>query len=278
MVFREKIQAIEKSGDWMIEIIRSFKHRLYFHLAARGVMPRLSNETEWILSRCACLGNDVLANLRSRNSNLVPRAMNFQKLRVDGFIDALSGGKQKIGFNGIYKLFDREDIRVCIAMQMNRTFNSKSFKPNYFIMDDFSELTDTRFVLNKLGTYFFSNLGDIRKEYRNDLSMNNLGLLDLALVEDYYRRFFMLLTKRWPGIRIFFIHFPTSLDSRPLYHSRGNKLRTAVRKLGSEFPQLSVLDVPDNIVSHALGLDRFPYHYGPAVYSWLADELESSMK
>jgi hypothetical protein len=153
------------------------KNFLYNLLVTLDLRPIYLNSEEIILSRCACLGNDVLKLLSDRQILHSTSIINYQKLRVDGFVKSFTEKSARLGFHSISRHFPRLDIRVCISMQSNRIFLKRRFTPKYFFVDDFSELTDPKFRMIRNGYTFFSSAGDLDSKFRLSKEIENLGLM-----------------------------------------------------------------------------------------------------
>jgi hypothetical protein len=238
------------------------------------IRPRIQADEPWALSRCACLGNDVIKIL-GRGNPKFPKVLNYQKLRVDGFLDNLHNQKFKRGIFRAIQSTTRGDIRVCIGMQMNRIYYRQKTAPNFIVMDDFSELTDSSITLTKSGFRFFANISDLRSELRssNDLAIS--GLFDLSELERHYFELFTEFQRLWGQVPIIFIHFPTKLDSRDLYKTRSLAIRSAIAKLTLEFKNLTQIEIPDVKVEFSETPDGhlFPYHFNDELYPYVAEQM-----
>ena len=256
--------------------IKSF---LYNLLVTLDLRPIFVNSEEIILSRCACLGNDVLKLLSDRQILQSTSIINYQKLRVDGFVKSFTEKSSRLGFHSISRHFPRLDIRVCISMQSNRIFLKSGFTPKYIFIDDFSELTDSKFRMFKNGFTFFSGVGDLDSKFRLSNKIENLGLMPEEKITQAYDDFFKTCFTRWPDTRIFFLHFPTKLDSRSLYRDRGQTIRESIRILSSKYVNVFSFDCPVSLVDFGLDANArsFPYHYSNDVYEWFSFNLSKKI-
>jgi len=95
-----------------------------------------------------------------------------------------------------------------------------------------------------------------------------------------YDNFFDICFSRWPETQIFFMHFPTKLDSRSLYRDRGQTIRDSIHLLTSKYSRLFAFDCPEVLVNFGGELDStsFPYHYSQAVYDWFATQLAEEIR
>jgi hypothetical protein len=243
-----------------------------------NIRPQIQGYEPWVLSRCACLGNDVIKILR-RGDSKFPKVLNYQKLRVDGFLDNLHNQNFKRGFFKAIQSTTRVDIQVCIGMQMNRTYYRQKTAPSFIIMDDFSELTDSSITLTKSGFRFFANISDLRSELRSSNELKISGLFDTSELEQYYFKLFTEFQRLWGKVPIIFIHFPTKLDSRVLYTTRSLVIRNAVAKLTLEFKNLSQIIIPDVKVEFSETPDGhlFPYHFNDELYPWVAKQVAQAL-
>jgi hypothetical protein len=256
--------------------IKSF---LYNVLVTLDLRPQYLNSEDIILSRCACLGNDVLKLLRDRQILYSASIVNYQKLRVDGFVKSFTEKSTRLGFHSIARQFPRLDIRVCISMQSNRIFLRRSFTPKYIFIDDFSELTDSEFRMFKNGFTFFSGVGDLNSKFRLSNKIENLGLIPEEKITQAYDDFFKTCFTRWPDTKIFFLHFPTKLDSRSLYRDRGQVIRESIQSLSSKYENVFSFDCPVGLVDFGLDANSrsFPYHYSNGVYEWFSFNLSEKI-
>jgi hypothetical protein len=147
-------------------------------------------------------------------------------------------------------------------------------------MDDFSELTDSGFRLSNVDFSFFSGVGDLEPKFRTSDKLVNLGLIEQEKLTHIYDNFFEICFSRWPDAYIFFMHFPTKLESRSLYRERGRTIRDSIHLLTSKYPRLFAFDCPEALVQFGDEIDAaaFPYHYSQAVYDWFATQLAQKIR
>lgn len=147
-------------------------------------------------------------------------------------------------------------------------------------MDDFSELTDSEFRLNNADFNFFSSVSDLEPKFRASDRLENLGLIEQEKFTQIYDNFFEICFSRWPDTHIFFMHFPTKLDSRSLYRERGQTIRDSIHLLTSKYSRLFAFDCPEALVHFGGEIDAtaFPYHYSQAVYDWFANQLAQEIR
>ena len=253
----------------------AFRNSIYNLFVLFDLRPKFLKSKDVSLGRCACLGNDVLKLLRAKEVSHSLNIINYQKLRLDGFTAAFTNKANRLGFISISSHIPRRDIQLCVSMQANRLFLKESFNPRYIFMDDFSELTDSEFRLKSNSYTFFSSVSDLEPKFRASGRLENLGLIEQDKLTEIYDNFFEVCFSRWPDTQIFFLHFPTKLDSRSLYRERGQTIRNSIRQLTLEYPRVFAFDCPESLVDFGddIGTTSFPYHYSNAVYDWFAKEI-----
>ncbi len=262
------------------ELLLEVRNVIYNLLVLFDIRPGYLKSTDVLLSRCACLGNDVLKLLQSQKILRSLNVVNYQKFRLDGFIAAFTNKVKRFGFLSVYGHIPRRDIQLCISMQSNRLFLRKNFRPKYIFMDDFSELTDSKFRLSGDDYEFFCNVSDLDPKFRTSNRLENLGLIENEKLTQVYDNFFEICFSRWPDTHILFMHFPTKLDSRCLYRERGQNIRDSIHLLTSKYSRLFAFDCPEALVHNGGEIDAtaFPYHYSQAVYNWFTSQLAQKIR
>jgi hypothetical protein len=164
-------------------------------------------------------------------------------------------------------------------MQLNRIYYRQKLPPNFIVMDDFSELTDSSIRLTKSGFRFFANVSDLRSEVKNSKDIRIDGLFDISELEQSYFKLFNEFQRLWGSLPIVFIHFPTKLDSRILYATRSLAIKNAISKLALEFKNLNQIIIPDEKVEFSESLDghSFPYHYSNQLYPYVANQVAQAL-
>lgn len=235
---------------------------------------------KWIFSRTACLGNESFEEL---NRNSKTYRFNLQKVRSDLLLLKLNSKRTKHGFTAS-RFIDRDDIIPLIWSQFH--LNLKSLpKPKYILFDSFSDLTDLKFLDLNTNSTFFCHKSDLRLSSDYDLNLQNLGLLSVNSIENIYRSLFQSLFDMWGEVEIFFIHFPTNLELRPLYLERARSIEQAINMLSSENSRLHSITIPEQVVKPQIlpggQSSSFPYHYSSETSKWAArkiSEILASLK
>ncbi|MFT3908107.1 MAG: hypothetical protein QM737_01670 [Ferruginibacter sp.] len=233
---------------------------------AKTILARVKNE-KIILSRVACLGQDVVKLKEEQKINLI----NQQKVRIDLLLDRLNGAPKPI-----VKLIEphllRKDILFMLVQQEDLPWFDMKLSGDTILLDSYSELTDQKFVHKKDGWAFACNYTDINHTDAFKEQFDALGLLKLDELEKYYRLYFDFLNKKYPGKKIIFLHFPTALDKRQHFIERGETIIKVIEKLTKEYPGLVSIRIADKDV-HPHEDDDFPYHYGKETYKVFLKEL-----
>ena len=249
------------------------------YVRQRDIFPHIRSQDSWVLSRVACLGNDVWEEL-----NLTRRGwkrINLAKCRADLFLTLLSGRYPKKPSNSAQVYLDRADIWPNIIEQNYiRWIGLKP--PEFILFDSFSELTDQKFLIVKDSAEFYCNYSDLKRTFLDEGVIVSEELLSLEELEKLYEDLFCALWKLWPNVDIFFIHFPSQLETRQLFRDRANRILQAVTRLGKKYTLLISIVVPHEIVERPAvetsNLLNFPYHYSSATKSFCADIIRQYPK
>lgn len=210
-----------------------------------------------VLGRHACLGAEVLGRLNGVKS------INFQKNRVD-HINGFKSGRKLIQGKEIKKVIHSRPIQYCVQ-RLSRDFTEmQGF--DFSVIDSFSELADQSFVFN--GDSFYCCYTDITKEIREDAQLKSLGLLPVSDIETEYRILFANIVKQSPESNIIYLHFPMIKEKRERFLSRAESIKSALENLKSEFKNLYVYSLDDNLANmlNTNDKDSFAYHYDSPVY------------
>jgi len=216
---------------------------------------------EWVLSRVACLGNDVLKELEIK----IP-VINIQKGRSDIFTD-WSSNRPTPKVSCIQKFMARKDIIPLLFQQKlaNRIFELN--KPEFVILDSYSELTDQKFMHTLEQWSFYANYGDVNFNHPKIWSQFDcVGLMPKELIEDSYSRLFTKIRENFGCIPIIFIHYPKNLENRAKFIDRADSISASILKLKERFEPFYNIHVDENIVEHHQ-CDDFPYHYNKKTYN-----------
>ena len=255
--------------SYFIERVRGLKRLLVSYVRIRAY-----NAANFrVLSRCACMGNDVLKELCWEKA-----ALNHQKSRVDFLLKLSDGQKIKPKPYLVAAYLARNDILSLIYQERQAFWSYR--RPHFVVMDSYSELTDQSFV-HRTGWQFMANYTDIdhRGPFKEEFDVR--GLLGLERLEVVYNEFFLKLKEVYGEVPVIFLHFPTTLDPREKFKERGKLILKIMNDLASTYPKIYSLSVPDDIVLSSLEdnpeqeSSRFPYHFGKEVFRYFCDEIRS---
>ena len=235
------------------------KARIIYHL----IFPK-----KIILARTACLGLDII---KQKTKNMKTTVINQQKTRVDLFLDWLDGTRRPRA-DIVEKHLARKDVLYTIKQQEELPWLCVKGKIEYLVMDSFSELTDQKFVHKKEGWAFACHYSDINHTPEFEKEFSCEGLLDLALLEKLYIRFFDWFKKSHPDCPVYYLHFPTSRDKRELFKARGTAIMEVVGGISGSMGIKSVHVGDEYVVPHET--DDFPYHYGKLTHEKFAEKME----
>lgn len=225
----------------------------------------------WVLTRTACLGNDVFSSVRFLAST---NRINLQKLRIDQFETVLDGNLPKKLPLSTQRFLARKDV-FPLLLQQTRTSWLKSKPPKFLIIDSFSDLTDQEFSRSD-GSRFFAAYSDVAIDSSARAGFECRGLLDLA---DYEAKLKSAIDKvrahYSTSIPVVYIHFPHELETRQQFIKRAKALIEVTRKLERELTNFFVVEADHSIVRRDPGAaDNFPYHYHPDVTKDLTRQVE----
>lgn len=178
-----------------------------------------------IATRTACLGGWVT----QAKLGMAPEYHNQQKVRVDMFLDIINGIYKKPIFSKLEEMLVRKDMGGVYHQSEKLEWLTLNRKPNYLIMDNYSELTDKKFVHKKEKWMFCGLFGDFDTERLSE-EFECYDLLDTDQVFNKYRLFFEYIKNKW-DCPIIFIHFPTTFDTRERYIKQGQAITDALSQL-----------------------------------------------
>ncbi|MCK4809721.1 MAG: hypothetical protein KAS99_02145 [Candidatus Omnitrophica bacterium] len=226
-----------------------------------------------VLSRCACMGHNILEELGWKRVTL-----NHQKSRVDHLLKLSESPWIKPKPIFVEPYLNRKDILPLICQERQNFWNYR--RPDVVFMDSYSELTDQLFVHRK-GWQFLANYTDIDHSNTFSQYFESYGLLELNELKKLYSSFFSMLRKVYGNIPIIYLHFPTTLDKRTKFQDRGQTIVEIVDSIAHKFEKLYSMKIPDQIVNNSFKdcskqtLKDFPYHFNKQVYSYFAEKIRS---
>lgn len=177
-----------------------------------------------IANRTACLGGWVTNEKFGSKHNY----NNQQKVRIDMFLDIVNNKIQKPSMYYLKNIIIREDMFGIYSQSTELSWLSLKEKPEYLIMDSYSELTDKKFV-HKDGWMICGLYSDLNfAEHKSDFEFHDL--LDINEIHNKYKLFFEYIKNYW-NIPIIFMHFPTTFDPREKYVKQGNAILEAMEDL-----------------------------------------------
>ena len=228
-----------------------------------------------ILGRHACLGADVLALMRPG-----PSVINVQKGRVDYMLDCWKNPAVRARTGEAVAHVSREEIVPCVVQEELLYDWCSPERPQALFMDSMAELADQRFAHKRNGWSFLCVYGDTTRSKELTHTFESRGLLPLESMEVVLRSFFGEVRRRFGEIPIFYLHFPTALETRTKYIVRARVIRKTVDNLTAVFPRLHSVSVDESIVTFAedapANMQEFPYHYSRATYVEFARKLNAT--
>ncbi|MXV17471.1 hypothetical protein [Hufsiella ginkgonis] len=231
----------------MADLLRINYHRLKNYLAYNN----------FVLGRTACLGQDVF-NLKFNKTTSAKELINMQKVRADLFVD-LANGKARPAAAVVGPFIARDNVYPFIVQQEKFEWGHPRKTADWVLIDSFSELTDQKFTHRTEGWSFCANYSDLDHSPEFMSLFENKGLLDPDELEQTYVNFFSTINRRFPGKKIVFIHFPTTLDLREKFVERGDRIAKVINRLAGTF-KLTNLQIDARDVFPHSG-DDFAYHF-----------------
>jgi hypothetical protein len=226
-----------------------------------------------ILGRIACLGQEIFKIKYSDTRNL--HLINQQKTRADLLLQWIRG-EMRPDARSVEAYMLRKDVFPFIEQQQLLPWmNVKKFE--HLVMDSFAELTDQKFTHKEKKWSFCCHYTDIDHTPEFEKEFECHGLLPLEKIEEAYNLFFQWFETRYPGKKIYFIHYPTKLDTRAVFKERGAKILQIMKKIEHHTPYIQNMYVDDTIVNWHSS-DTFPYHYSSNVNIALADQWKELEK
>jgi hypothetical protein len=255
-------------------MFKSLRYSLLFLLIKKLKIKFQTNREDYILSRVACMGKDVIEIL-----NLDFKILNTQKGRVDLLYKFMNNDKLKPQVGYLAKFIYRKDIITLIEEQFLFTWKKKMKSPKYIFIDSYSELTDQLFVHNSKKWMFCSNYSDIKHSKEFNDAFNTVGLLELDQIKEQYELYFHELRSKFPNSPIFFLHFPTKLDKRDKFKERYAIIKKSVEDIKGKYEPFYSISVDENIVDwpkvdHNEISDNFPYHFNQETYIAFASQIK----
>ncbi|HHE0555277.1 TPA: hypothetical protein ACN361_001946 [Vibrio parahaemolyticus] len=227
-----------------------------------------------ILTRTACLGSSVVN--ATFDDGLI---INYQKYRVDFII---GDERYNVANKNITSMIKRSDLKKLILSQSTARLVwdvlSKFVKPDYIVLDTYSELTDQLFESEHDGGSFCANYSDVDIQEALKLGYKCSGLLELKEIEYKYQRLFETIESKFSNdIPIVFINFNTALDHRDKFKKRSLLILNALKGIEhSKKFNLKVISVEDQYISgHS---DGFPYHFDVETKNIFTDKLDVKLR
>jgi len=230
------------------------------------------NNKDWIATRIACLGQDVLKMAFDNKYQM----FNIQKGRIDLIQSLAANINYSIKAESIRKYLTNDSLFPLIQQQNLNNWENNT-PPKFFLIDSYSELTDQMFINRNNISRFCSNYSDLEHndEFNNIFSEN--GLISNDILEDSYRIFFNFINLKFNTPPIIFIHFPVKLDNREKFKLRYKSILIAINNLKNEFDNLVSIEIDENVVNwpeyKISDLEKFPYHFNYNTYKYFAKQL-----
>jgi hypothetical protein len=221
------------------------------------------NPPPTVLGRVACVGQDVFY-LKTKGKF---RLINLQKARLDLLMNWIEGA-QRPKSRIVEKWMVRKDVFPFIEQQERLDWLESKERPQFIMMDSYSELTDQQFTHRKQGWSFCCHYSDLMHTPDFERLFQSNGLLALEDMESTYYRFFNWLEQSSSPKQVVFVHYSTRFDQRAQFKNRAAEILRVMLKLQSSKPYIYNLWLDDTFYYPSEG-DDFPYHYSPKTYESL---------
>jgi hypothetical protein len=253
---------------------RSLRWATYFH--TRSVLwPMKYRAPAPLLARHACLGADVL-DLMGPECTVI----NVQKGRIDYMLDCWENPALRARSRRAVPHIAREAIVPCVIQEELLYDWCSPERPRALFMDSMAELADQRFAHKRDQWSFLCVYGDTTRSSELTRTFESKGLLPIDSLESVFAEFFSEVRRRFAEIPIFYLHFPTALETRAKYLERAASIRSVVDRLATVIPRLHSISIDESIVGFPedapANMEDFPYHYNKATYVEFARRLNAS--
>ena len=194
-------RRIGKAYNSLVLVFRYFASYVRQVFLAKG-RAKFVAQDNWVLSRTACLGNDVFQELKCHQSF----RLNLQKGRIDHLVRQYQGVPPKGAGIFAHRFFKRKDILSLVWQQRNNSWLSMP-PPKLILFDSFSELTDQKFVEVQSGRTFYCHRSDLLDSSFSSQKILSEGVIELANIEEMYADLFQYFRTKWGGFRLFLFIF-----------------------------------------------------------------------
>jgi hypothetical protein len=152
--------------------------------------------------------------------------------------------------------------------------------PMALFMDSMAELGDQLFVHRRQRWGFLSAYTDLDHSEKFQRLFYSEGLLRIKDIYQYFAKYFLKVREKFGSIPIFYLHFPSTLESREKYRIRHDAILEAVDRIAVEFPPFYSLSVNDSVVDWpeeaTKDMRNFAYHYNSKTYETFAEMVRAT--
>lgn len=195
---------------------------------------------------------------------------NQQKVRVDMFMDIINGKLKKPNSNAIVSILQSPEIVSGVYKQSEDLLWLQMQKPDYLIMDNYTELTNKLFIHKTEHWAICGEYGHFKEGTLTEDKFMHCGLLPINDIYIKYDEFFDYIAKWW-NIPIIFMHFPTTFDDREMYKEQGNAITSAIDKLSKKYNIQDIHSDENLIESHG---DGDVYHFSDNTKKHIAAKMQ----
>lgn len=208
-----------------------------------------------ICTRVACLSGDINHIIFGDNHEYLSHA----KGRIDTVLDIQKHHKFRAPTKTEIESHIIGDEYLGLYWQQAEFSHFKTNRiPQYFMIDQYSELTDKRFE-HKNGYVFSGHYGNLNPDhFKNGLT--EFGLIDTNNIQDKYDEYFDFMRHKWPTTKFIFIHFPIDYEKRQKYIDQWNAITNAIENIYSKYNMQNIHADKESIEHVGLNDDNF-YHF-----------------
>ncbi len=183
-----------------------------------------------IATRCACLTGDINHIIFGDNHEYLSNA----KGRIDIILDIKKHNKFRLPTKSEIENHITWEEYLGLYWQQAECSHFKTNRiPQYFIIDQYSELTDKRFE-HKNGYAFAGHYGNIRAEDFNN-GLTDYGLIDTTTLQDKYDEYFDFMKYKWPNTKFIFTNFPIEKEIREEYIKQWSAIASAIDNICGKY-------------------------------------------
>ncbi len=205
-----------------------------------------------IATRNACLTGDINHIIFGDNNEY----LSYTKGRIDLTLDIKKHNKFRTPTKAeLLSHLNDKDYSGVYEQSVTLSHFQDNRQPKYFIIDQYSELTDKRFEHDN-GYVFAGHYSHLNKD-----NLKDCGAISTNNIQQIYDEYFSFMKHRWPNTKIIFTHFPIEYEKREEYINRWNDITNAIENICSKYNIQNIHADKESIEHVGLNDDGNPYHF-----------------